>query len=244
LTGTALVTEALEEIVAMAAGDTLNATDGAKGLAVLNRLIDTANIGRGNVFTERIDTWTLTIGKQKYTIGVDPAEVLTPDLTPADRPIRLTRANLLLSSGGNTVRRKIRLLTKAEWARKTVQNISGIPIELYNDAAYPLSTYWIYMVPDQAYVIETYSWQELQPIATLATVFSFPPGYYEYFMYGTAIRLAAPFGKVPSAATVAAWQDARANVMALNAKSPRMSCDSDFSNDGGLYNWLSGGIED
>src|ERR1700685_4090849 len=100
LTGTAIVTEALENLQAMAAGDPLNATDGAKGLAVLNRLIDSSTIAKGNVFTERIDTWTTVIGQQTYTIGVDPAGIQTATLTPADRPVRVTRANLLLFSGG------------------------------------------------------------------------------------------------------------------------------------------------
>lgn len=309
-----LITEALEEIVAITAGDPLNATDAAKGLTGLNRLIDTGNIGRGNIYAERIDTWTLTIGKQTYTIGVDPAGVLVPDFAAA-RPVRLTRANLLLPSGGNTTRRKINVLTKDEWASKKSQNIAGLPVDLYNDGADPLSKYYIYQIPDQAYVIETYSWQQLAGcgpiigtgtvttvastntvtwvsglqftaaqagagivingvtyvVATytnattlvlttnpgdqatavayttggIATLIIVPPGYWEYWMYSLAIRLAAPFGKVPSAATIAAWQQARENVFALNSKSPRMSCDGDLPSGGeGLYNWVAGEEED
>ncbi len=309
-----LITESLEEITAITAGDPLNATDAAKGLTVLNRLIDTGNIGRGNIYTERIDQYTLTIGKQTYTIGVDPSGVATADLAGL-RPVRLTRCNLLLPSTGTTVvRRKINLLTKDQWSRKQVQNIAGMPVDLYNDGADPLSKYYIYQVPDQAYVIETYSWQQLAgcgpiigtgtvttvastktvawvsglqftaaqagagivingvtyvvasytnattlvlatnpgdqatavPYTTggIATLIIVPPGYWEYWMYALAIRLAAPFGKVPSAATVAAWQEARANVFALNAKSPRMDCDGDLpSGADGLYNWLAGEMD-
>ena len=154
-----LITEALEELRAMTAGDALNATDAAKGLSCLNRQIDTYNIGKGNLFAERLDTYTLTIGKQKYTVGTDPAGVLVADLT-GPRPVRLSRANLLLSSASNTVRRKINLFTDEQWWSKAAQNIAGLPLDLYNDRGNPLSTWWFYMVPDKAYVIETYSWQQ------------------------------------------------------------------------------------
>ena len=244
LTGTALVTEALEELRAMTAGDALDPVDGAKGLACLNRMIDTSNTAHGNIATERIDTWTLTIGKQKYTIGVDPNGVLVPDLTPADRPIRLSRCNWLFSSGNNTVRRKIDLLTKIEWSKKTVLNVAGPPIQLYNDLAYPLSTFYVYMVPDQAYKIETYSWQEFQPLASLATLMAIPPGYYEFWLGKLIIRLAAAFGVTPSASTMAWIKEALDGVQLQNARSLRARTNSDVGGGDGLYNWLSGGVED
>lgn len=235
-----LITDALVELGGViAAGDPLTTVDGAMGLRVLNRLIDSSNINRGNIFTERVDTWNTVIGQQQYTIGIDPAGLLTPNLN-AVRPIRLTRANLLLTSGSNTVRRKIELLTDPQWRSKAVQNVSGMPIELYNDGANPLSTYWIYMVPDQVYAFETYSWQQFAQIAALTTVVQIPAGYQEYWTLGLAIRCASPFGKEPKATTLAMYAEARADVMRLNAMSPVMCCDSDLDRDGGLYNWMSG----
>jgi len=243
LAGTDLFIEALEEIGAISAGDPLTTNDAAKGLAVLNRMILSQSVNPGNIFTERIDTWPTVIGKQTYTIGVDPAGLLTPDLALA-RPIRLTRANLLMVSGSNTVRREIKLLTDAEWRAKAVQNVAGIPIELYNDGSNPLSTYYLYMVPSQIWTIETYSWQQFFALPALTTILQIPPGYYEYWLYALAIRCATPFGKTPSATTLALYAEARANVMRLNSASPVMRCDSDHdTGDQDLYNWLSGGIE-
>lgn len=245
LTGTALVTEALEELRAATAGDTLDTTDGAKGLVALNRMIDTSNITRGNIMVERRDQWTLTIGKQTYTIGNDPAAIGTPaDLTPADRPIRLVRANLLLTSGSSTIRRIIRLLTKQQWQAKVLQSTPGMPLELYNDEGYPRSTYSFYQTPDLAYVVETYSWQQFQPLATLAGVISIPPGYYEFWLYSLVMRLAGPFGKTPSATTIQLWKDAKTAVELLNSRSLPAQTNGDFAGTGdGLYNWLSGEVE-
>lgn len=307
-----LIIDSLEEINAMTAGDPLNATDGAKGLTVLNRMIDTTNAGRGNISSERLDTYTLTIGKQNYSIGVDPSGAQTADLA-GPRPMGLSRVNLLLSAPSNTVRRKVDLLTKTQWSQRSVINVAGMPIELYNDEADPLSTWKFYMIPDQAYQIEAYTWQQRAQIAAaiatgtvttngtavtwsagaqfpaspyfgailingvtygvatynsatsltlsasagvqaspvpfviggIATPIIVPPGYYEFWMYGLALRLAGPFGKPASQTTIAAFQDARYAITSLNAHSPQISTNSDFAGtDGGLYNWMSGMLDE
>lgn len=243
LTGTALATEALEELGASTAGDTLDSTDGAKALSALNRLIDTTNITRGNIVTEQVDTWTMTIGQQDYTIGQDPNGVLTPDFD-AQRPVRVTRANLLMTTGSSTIRRKITLLTKKQWERKVLQNAPGMPIEMYNDGDFPLSTYHFDMTPDQAYDFETYSWKQFSPLATLATKIAIPPGYYEFWLYSLVMRLAGPFRKQPSATTIQLWKDARAAVQIHNAGAIRNRLNTDLeSNEQGLYNWMSGEME-
>lgn len=307
-----LIIESLEELEAMTAGDPLNTTDGLKGLSVLNRLIDTGNAGRGNIYSQRTDTYTLTIGKQSYTIGVDASGVATADFTSV-RPVRITRANLLMISGSSTIRRKIKLLTDQEWQRKKLQNVAGLPVEVYNDGGNPLSTLWFYQNPDTAYQVELYTWQQFAqiPAATaigtvttngtavvwasgtnftgiapgtgivingvtyvvsvntdsthltlrtsagvqtsavpyvsggIATLIQIPPGYYEYWLYSLAIRLAAPFGRTPSATTIAAYDEAKEAVQSLNSVSPRTRADGDLpGGGGGLYNWLSGEVDD
>lgn len=235
-----LITEALEEIGASAAGEPLTTDDQAKALAVLKRLVLSSNINRGNIATLRIDNWTLTNGKQKYTIGIDPAAAPIVADFVAVRPIRIERANVLLSAGGTTVRRKLDLLEDYQWAAKAFQNINSIPLELYNDAAYPLSTYYFYPIPDQNYVIETYTWQEFAQ-AAVTDVLAIPPGYYEYWMYSAAIRLCGPFGRTPGPTTVEMYNQVRGDVMALNTPSPRIRSDSGLESLwGGTYNWLTG----
>ena len=167
-----------------------------------------------------------------------------PDLAAA-RPIRVTRCNWIFSSASNAVRRRIDLLTKQQWAAKAVQNISGPPVEMYNDNASPLSTYRFYMTPDQAYLIETYTWQEFTAPASLFTQIIVPPAYYEFWLYSLAVRCAAPFGVPVPASTADLFKYARAEAQRLNCLAPRIASDDGFySPHGGLYNWIAGETED
>lgn len=244
LTGTALVTEALEELRAMTAGDPLDTTDGAKGLACLNRLIDTSNITRSTILTERADVYTLTSGQQDYTIGSDPTGDTTPDFD-AVRPIEVTRANLLLTSTDpGTVYRQIRILTRREWRSKAVRGVSGMPIELYSDKGNPLTKWSFYMIPDAAWEVEIWSLQQSSPLAALTDKIVIAPGYYEWWLYSLTMRLAGPFGIEPMDTTVALWKAAEEAVKSRNLESPPIAGNCDLDDNGGLYNWMSGLEED
>jgi hypothetical protein len=234
-----LITEALEEIGAIAAGDPLTTVDGAKGLAVLNRMILSSNNSRGAIVSERVDTYTLQTGVQNYTIGVDPAGILTSTFT-GPRPLGLSRVNLLMPSGGNTVRRKINILTTAQWSAKTLTSVTGLPIEIYNDGGNPQSTWSFYQIPDRAWQIEAYTWQQFAALAALTTAIQAPPGCYEFWLYGLALLLCALFGRTAAATTIALYQEAKTNYESMNAESPRIASDGDHASGAGLYNWLSG----
>ncbi len=235
-----LITEALEEIGASAAGEPLSTADQTKALAVLKRLVLSSNINRGNIATLRIDQWTLVSGQQTYTIGIDPAAVPVVANFVAVRPNKIERANVLLQAGGTIVRRKLNLLDDDQWAAKAFQAIDSIPLELYNDMAYPLSTYYFYPIPDQAYVIETYTWQQFAQ-AAVTDVLAIPEGYYEFWLYSCAIRLCGPFGRTPNPTTIETYNQVRSDVMALNTPSPRIRSDAGLeSTYGSTYNWLTG----
>lgn len=236
-----LIQDALEEIMAVPAGDTAGTPDLTKGLAVLKRMVDAQNIDRGNISCLRRDTRTLVAGTQSYTIGIDPAAVPVVATFAAVRPIRIERANVLVTSAGGTTYEPLNLLTLPEWAAKTDRSTRSRPLDLYNDLASPLSTWYFDPIPDAAYVIETWTWQQFA-YAALADVLIVPPGYYEYWVLGLAIRLAAAFGKEPRATTAALFIEARANVQALNAPSPRMRSDADLCDDDarGRRGWLNG----
>ncbi len=235
-----LITEALAEIVAVPAGDTPPAEDLATGLAVLKRMVDASNVHRGNIATERIDVWPLIAATQTYTIGVDPAGVLTPTFA-AVRPVRIERANIIIGSGTSAVRRPLNLLDDTQWAAKSYQTASGLPFDLYNDEAYPLSTYFLYPIPADTYHLETYTWQQFAQSA-LADKLAIPPGYLEFWLYGLAVRLAPIFGKAPSPTTVTLFAEAREAVAALNCPSPRIRSDRDLQTVRGreFYGWLDG----
>jgi|SRR6516225_1948196 hypothetical protein len=245
-TGTDLITDALVEIGAYAAGDPVSAADLATGLRYLNRLIDSSNAEKATIFTAQLDTLTMTPNKQSYTIGVDPAGAAAPDFVAA-RPVKITNANLLLST---TVRRKIDVISETEWARIKYQNVSGPPRKLYNDRGFitGFATLRFYPIPDQAYQWEQYSWHQNANLALAANAIDYPPGYAEWWVYHLALRLAAPFGRTPTEATIEFAREARERVAALNCESPKLNAGDSAAfiggEDAGLYNWLSGQIED
>lgn len=313
-----IVTDAMQEIGALAAGETLltltggMTNDAVKGLSGYNRLIDGTNIQRGNIFTERADLWTLIIGQQAYTIGIDPTGVLTATFA-AVRPVRISRVNVLLASGGvGPVYRKVKIRTAAQWGARQFRNVQSIPYEIYPDYANPLSTWRFYPYPDQAYQIEVWSWQQFAqagpiigtgtvttngtavtwssgtqftsaqagagiviggatylvqayidathlvlsstagvqstPIGYItggiATLIVVPPGYWDFYVYSLAVRLASAFGRTLTPETIQLYKDAKEAIMSLNIPSPRQALDRDHGGrDQGLYNWLDGQVE-
>lgn len=161
-----LITDAMQELGALAAGEPLltptgaMTPDAAKGLATYNRMIDAVQISKGNIFTERADLYTLVIGQQAYTIGIDPTGVAMATF-PVVRPIRLSRVNVLLASGGSgPIYRKVSIRSAAQWGARQYRRTQAIPYEMYPDYAYPLSTWQFFPYPDQAYQIEVWSWQQ------------------------------------------------------------------------------------
>jgi hypothetical protein len=244
-TGLDLITDALVEIGAYAAGDTPSTADQATGLRYLNRLIDSSNAQKPTIYTAQLDTLTMTPNKQSYTIGVDPAGAATPDFVAA-RPVRITRANLLLSA---TVRRKIDIITAEEWAAIKYQTVYGPPRKVYNDRGFTtgFAKLWFYPIPDAAYQWEQYSWHQNANLTAVANAVDYPPGYAEWWLYHLALRLSVPFGRAPSEATIEFARQATERIGALNCESPKLNAGDAamFDGDGaGLYNWLDGQNED
>jgi hypothetical protein len=245
-TGADLITDALCELSVYPAGDTVSAPDLATGLRYLNRLIDKSSAQRATIYASQYDLLTLTPAQQSYTIGVDPAGVATPNFATA-RPVRIERANLLITS---TVRRQIDPIEMPEWARIRYQNVSGPPRKVYNDRGFTtgFAKLFFYPIPDAAYQWEMYSWKQNATLAATSTAIDYPPGYAEWWLYHLALRLAAPFGKTPSEATIELARTAAETVAALNSPSPRLAAMTDGmigdAGASGLYNWLDGQIDD
>jgi hypothetical protein len=156
-----LIYRALREVGRIRPGVTPNPETLVDGLACFNGMVDAQNINRGNIFTERSDLYTLTIGQQAYTIGIDPTGQTTANFSVV-RPIRLTRVNVLLPATGpnGPIYRKVKIRTAAQWGARQYRRVESIPFEIYPDYADPLSTWLFYPYPDQAYQIEVWSWQQ------------------------------------------------------------------------------------
>jgi len=212
--------------------------------AIFNRMVGSWNNIRLNIFSWLITAYTLTANQQTYTIGPGGSG---PHWINAPRPVRLERANLLITSNPNPVRRAMNILEPADWAAKRVQQILGPPLDIYPDYAdvAGLSTWYFWPIPDQNYPAEFYTWSQI-PVATATTnLIQLPPGYEEAIVFNLAKRIAAQF---PSQANMspAALEMARASLSAIqshNTRSPRLVNDAAGIGAKGRksdFNWVTG----
>jgi hypothetical protein len=239
-----LLSAAAEELEAIPSGGTLTTNEQASGLDRFNRLMDASSADRGLIFTERMDPLTLQASKQSYTIGRNPSTGGFSGDFAVDRPVRITAANVLLST---TVRRPVQLIEDAEWAAIRYQLVYAPPRKVYMDGGFSstgLATMYFYPIPDQAYSFEMYSWQQNGQASGVNSAIDYPPGYADFWLYAMAIRLAPMFGRTVSVDLRESYREARERIVALNSISPMLTPDAALmARDGGLYNWLDGQVE-
>jgi hypothetical protein len=237
-----LINAAAEELEVIDSGGTLTTNEQASAIDRLQRLIDSSNAMRPLIFSERLDALTLIPGQQSYSIGLDPAGGFTANFN-VSRPVNIDRANLLLSS---TVRRPLALWDEKEWARIRYQSAKGPPQGVYFDRGFSATgfgTLFFYMIPDQAYQWEMYSWAQNPNIASTADLINYPPGYADFWLYSLVVRMASMFGRQPSATHIELLREAKEALASLNCPSPELATDPALTGGGGTYNWLTGQSE-
>lgn len=180
-----LITYAMQSLGVMGDGDTPTATELADGLVLLNEMLDSWSTDRIMVYQILQENFPLVAGTATYTIGSSGTFNTT-------RPVRIENAFIRDS---NNLDYQLQVIPQQSYDNimtKTVQ--SNIPLYMYNDLAYPLSTLKFWPVPSQAYTLYINSWKQLQQFSTLSTAAALPNGYQEAIRYTLASRLAPQFG--------------------------------------------------
>jgi hypothetical protein len=225
-------------------GQGLNTSELKDGFLWLCRMIASANANRANIFCEAINQYPTITGQQNYTLGAN-------GIWNGARPMRITRANLLLPTSP-TIRRHIEILTAAQWARIPLQatnpfppagSAGGIdtwPASLYCDYAFPLANIFLYPAPDAVYQIELYTWLANAKPANLQSGIIVPDGYEEFFITSLAIRLAGTYRMEVPPHVQQLYSYAMTNIQRANAAAHCPTLSSDAGRSGGLYNWLTG----
>jgi hypothetical protein len=213
------------------------------GLDTLNALIESWNIEFGTIPAITRALWPLVAGQAQYQIGPGAADFNTA------RPSKLERAAMIILTGGNLIELPMRVIDFEQWSRIRLKaTASNIPHKVYYDRASPIGTLNIYETPsDSTAQIALYTATTLAAIPDATTAFSLPPGYLRALEYNLAVDLAPRF---PDRATlgdlaIATALQSKSIIMALNARSPRARLDGDLpGHGGGLYNWLTGQMDD
>src|SRR5215470_7932085 len=163
-------------------------------LAQANMMIDQAQVKRPMIYTIRLTSYTLGTSKV-YTLG-------TGGTLGPNRPVKIERATLMLSTTGTPVHLQIFEGSYEEFANLAVQDIPGaLPRFLYCDYAFPLAN--IYLIPQDAGgdTLELYDWQALPNLQTVDDLISLPPGYQDWFVNNLAVRLASVFAEQGASVT-------------------------------------------
>src|SRR5579875_690691 len=233
-----LIQAAAEELAIVDSGNSLSTAEQASAIDRLQRLIDRSNIDKPLIYGKSYSgLLSLTALQQSYSIGIDPTGVATANFSIA-RPTQITRANLLLSS---TVRKPIRVTTdEAEWAKVRYQSVYGPPLLCYYDqnfSTHGLASLFFYLIPDQAYQWEFWSWNQNPIIASTGDTINYPPGYAAYWLYLLAKTMAPMFGRKVPETVLEGLAEAKQALARVNAESPLLGRSSDFTSDrDGLYN--------
>ncbi len=198
------------------------------GQDCLNSLLDSWNAERLNVYAIKDEIFNLVVNKQSYTIGIDPAGLLTADFV-TDRPERIRNANIITNVGGGpqSTRVPMTLLNDDGWAGIRVRSTgSSIPQQLYDDYDSPLSTLNLWPFPNAAAQLELFSWKQLVQIVNPTDTISLPPAYRRALEFNLALELAPRWPSFPvHPQTVRSAMEAKASLQAINSPTPVMSCD-------------------
>jgi hypothetical protein len=166
------IQDALEILQLYAPGEDASGADMARGLSVLNAMIDSWSNESLTCYAWKTNSFLLQPGIGQYTIG--PGGVIN-DI----RPLRVSDdagSAYLLDVNNN--RYPMDVLDQMAWnLRVTAVINSNLPDTLLYDPQYPLGIINIWPTPNRAYTCFFSSYLQLTEFAALDTPVTFPPGY-------------------------------------------------------------------
>jgi hypothetical protein len=201
----------------------------------LNRLLGSLNCDRLFIYSR--DTYLAPLtGAKTYTIGVSSNPDVIPDFD-APRPEAIEAANVV-SSSTPPVRFPLEILDALQWSKITVQDVGNtIPVALYNDRGYPLSTLYLYGQPMAGSLLELFVWHLIPAFQSADDMVCLPPGYEDALVLNLALRLAPHFQR-PTDPNLR--EDARISLMRLmSINAPQPIADTPGLCGAGPYNIYS-----
>jgi len=238
-----IATDALTEIGALAAGETVPSADAALCLTRANNLLDEWAARKVYAYNVNFAVYTLTAGHGPHLIGPGLA---SPDFNVSQRPIKIEGATIILTNLVTPVdTAPLGIRDDAWWKNQRVKSLqSNIPTDLYYSPDWPNGALNLWPVPNFAYQLRLESWVLLTQFASINDTFSLPPAYRKAIMLTLAEELCGPFEKQPSPMLILKARDARKAVQGNNICSPRITTSE--AGQGGMarrgFNWLTGGV--
>lgn len=242
-----IITSALLEINAIAAGDIASADDSAIGLQKFNDLLDEWAARKVYAWTTEFGLFTLQAGLSPHLIG--PTGTAT--FVQTQVPVKIVSAAFILNESSGIVDAPIiRIRDHAWWAAQQVKNLTtNVVTDLYYSPDQPNGSLFFWPVPSAGGQVRLEQLVVLAQLAALATTVILPPGYRQAFTLSLAERLCPAFEKEPSPSLMRSALLARKAIQGNNDQSPRIAtADYGMPQTGGSrgrrydFNWLTGNL--
>jgi hypothetical protein len=205
-----LIKSSMRKLGLLASGETPTTSEYADALSALQSMLRSLPASKINVFSSVKESHTLTAGTGTYTWG-------SGGVINTARPNKLIGAYILDSSNTS---HQVGIITEGQYRVIPVKTTTGRPYSAFLYSAYPLSTLYLYPVPDAAetlYLDSIKPFTETSSFDVIGSTLSFPLYYEEFFIYNLAIRIAPEFGKEVPAAVVAVATSSYTRIITLNA---------------------------
>lgn len=258
---TQIIAVAYRHLGGMMAGQGASADIKADGLEMLNEIIDSELLNGDMVYAVQEDSYTLAAGTQEYRIG--PGQV-APNIDAA-RPTWIEEASIGLNTVSPVVYVPISVLQGKPGAQawqaiqlRTMPNT--IPQFFYYDQGNSSTGYGTIKLwggPQSSYLLNLFTWKQLQEFASLTTVYAFPPGYVLWLGWELASKLAPmmlPFYMKGATRQVLQVQldridrearKAKAQIVSYNSQPPLLSGNPLYASQGNIegdWNYLTGAV--
>lgn len=241
VTALSIITAALQEIGALAAGEIPSNDDQAWTLQKLQRLIDRYNARQPLVFNVNFALFTLNPPSPP-----DSPTTIGPggNFDVNQRPVSIPSIGLILDGGTPGVELPLNRRDDDWWANNRIKGLtSTLPTDYYYSPAWPLGQIYFWPVPTTSHQVRVESRLVLGEITSYAQQFSMPPAYWDLIVYELAISLGPSFKRPASQDLIGLWRAANKAVQGNNISSPRLVSDAPTQTSGSGrpdFNFLDG----
>lgn len=219
-----IIQEAFEQNGTYAPGEKVSAANAARGLSVLNDMMDSWSNESLTCYAITEQTVTLIPGQYAYTIG--PGGDVN-----GTRPLSLIStagSAYILDDSGNQY--PVTIITMDRWNQRGSRNTnSNFPDALWYDPQFPLGVLNFDPIPNMSWVAHFDSYLQLGEFATLDAPLSLPPGYKLAIRSNLAIALHAffPNGQIEPS-TVLEATESKAAIKRTNTRNVVASYDQEM----------------
>lgn len=236
-----IITAAMQEIGALAAGETPSNDDQAWVLQKLQRLIDRYNAREMMIYNVNFTLFTLN----------PPANPLDPttigpggDFDTNQRPVTIESIGLILDGGTPGVELPLNRRDDDWWANNRIKGLtSTLPTDYYYSPNWPLGQIFFWPVPTASHQVRLQTREVLGEFTAYDASFTMPPAYWDLIVYELGISIGPSFNREASASLIGLWRAANKAVQGNNISSPRLASDSPTQSNGSGrpdFNFLDG----